>query len=113
MTEQICLKMRINGQDEWYPVVPWGTRWYESDMQFEVLLEEVEDIEIHIESLTGNEMRVETVSMEELPKRKDYALRLQVKHYFWMKRHVKLALKILGLGNFFRQLISTKKKRYI
>ena len=45
MTEQICLKMRINGQDEWYPIVPWGTRWYEADMQFEVLLEDADDIE--------------------------------------------------------------------
>ena len=53
MTEQICLKMRINGQDEWYPIVPWGTRWYEADMQFEVLLEDADDIEMHIESLTG------------------------------------------------------------
>ncbi|MGO5443661.1 DUF5716 family protein [Faecalimonas sp. LCP19S3_D12] len=101
MTEQICLKMRINGQDEWYPVVPWGTRWYESDMQFEVLLEEVEDIEIHIESLTGNEMRVETVSMEELPKRKDYALRLQVKTLFLDEKTCKISFKDIGFGEFF------------
>lgn len=25
MTEQICLRMRIGGQEGWYPIVAWGT----------------------------------------------------------------------------------------
>lgn len=29
MTEQICLKLRVRGVEEWYPIVAWGTRWYE------------------------------------------------------------------------------------
>ena len=101
MTEQICLKMRINGQDEWYPIVPWGTRWYEADMQFEVLLEDADDIEMHIESLTGNQMRVETISMAGLPKRKDYALRLQVKTVFLNEKTCKISFQDIGFGEFF------------
>ena len=101
MTEQICLKMRINGQDEWYPIVPWGTRWYEADIQFEVLLEDADDIEMHIESLTGNQMRVETISMAGLPKRKDYALRLQVKTVFLNEKTCKISFQDIGFGEFF------------
>lgn len=101
MTEQICLKMRVNGIDEWYPIVPWGTRWYESDKQFEVLLEDAEDIEIHIESLTENQMCVETISMEGLPKRKGYALRLQVKTLFLDENTCKISFKDIGFGEFF------------
>ena len=77
MTEQICLRMRIAGQEGWYPIVAWGTHWYEADGQWEVILEDTSDIEIHIESLDGEDLKVETVSLEGLPERTDYSLRLQ------------------------------------
>ena len=48
MMDQICLKMRTKGQDKWEPIVSWGSRWYEADTQCEVLLENTDDIEIHI-----------------------------------------------------------------
>ncbi len=53
------------------------------------------------EITTGNEMRVETVSMEELPKRKDYALRLQVKTLFLDEKTCKISFKDIGFGEFF------------
>ena len=53
MTEQICLRMRVGGQEGWYPIVAWGTHWYEADGQWEVILEDTSDIEIHVETLGG------------------------------------------------------------
>ena len=50
MMDQICLKLRMHGTDKWFPIVSWGSRWYEADTTFELLLESAEDIEIHIES---------------------------------------------------------------
>ena len=49
MMDQICLKLRMEGVDKWYPIVSWGSRWYEADTSFELLLENADDIEIHIE----------------------------------------------------------------
>ena len=43
MTEQICLRMRIGGQEGWYPIVAWGTHWYEADGQWEVILEDTSE----------------------------------------------------------------------
>ena len=38
-------------------LVSWGNHWYESDRQFEVLLGDTEDIEIHVDSLvTGRHL---------------------------------------------------------
>ena len=54
----------------------WGTHWYEADGQWEVLLEDASDIEILVESLVDEEVQVEKVSLEGLPKRTDYSLRL-------------------------------------
>jgi len=101
MMEQICLKLRSQGMDKWQPIVCWGTRWYEADTQFEILLENTDDIEIHIESLVGAEMRVERVSLARLPKRKPYSTRLQVKILFSDEKTCKITFKDVGFGEFF------------
>lgn len=101
MMDQICLKMRVNGQDKWQPIVSWGTRWYESDTQFEILLENEEELEIHVESLVGNEMQVCKVNLNGLPKRKNYTLRLQVKVLFQDEKTCTISFRDLGFGEFF------------
>lgn len=101
MTEQICLKMRIHGEEGWYPLVAWGSHWYESDKQCEVLLEDTQDIEIHIESLVTGKLRVETVSLDGLPERKNYAMRLKVSTMFTDERECHITFEDIGFGDFF------------
>lgn len=101
MMDQICLKLRMQGADKWYPIVSWGSRWYEADTTFELLLENTEDIEFHIESLAGAEMRVERVSLDGLPKRNNYTLRLQVKVMLMDEKLCRISLKDIGFGEFF------------
>ncbi|MEZ3488044.1 MAG: hypothetical protein K1W22_16050 [Lachnospiraceae bacterium] len=101
MMEQICLRMRVNGQEGWYPIVSWGTHWYEADGQWEVILEDTSDIEIHVETLAGEELQVETVSLEGLPERRDYSLRVQIEVLFLDERTCRLSFKDVGFGEFF------------
>ena len=101
MTEQICLKLRINGRDTWYPIVQWGTKWYENDKQFEILLEDTNDIEIHVESLTERSAKVVKVPFENLPDREKYTLRLQVNVIFQDEYTCIITWKDIGFGNFF------------
>lgn len=101
MMDQICLKLRMQGVDKWYPIVPWGSRWYEADSTFELLLENTDDIEIHIESLAGAELRVERVSLDGLPRRNNYTLRLQVKVMLMDEKRCQISFKDMGFGEFF------------
>lgn len=101
LMDQICLKMRMHGQDKWYPLVPWGTRWYEADSKCEVLLENTDDIEIHVESLTGTLVGVESIHLGGLPKRTNYTLRLQVKVIFVDEKCCKISFQDVGFGEFF------------
>lgn len=101
MTEQICFKLRVRGVEEWYPIVSWGTRWYEGDRQFDILLEDTEDIEIHVESLEKKEMEVIRVPMEGLPKRGNYTLRLEVSIVFNDEKTCRITWKDVGFGTFF------------
>lgn len=101
MMEQVCLRMRVHGKEGWYPIVEWGSHWYESDGQWEVLLEDTSDIEIHIESLATGELQAETVSLAGLPKRKDYALRLSIETIFLDECTCKIIFKDIGFGEFY------------
>ena len=101
MMDQVCLKLRMHGKDKWYPIVPWGSRWYEADTSFELLLENTDDIEIHIESLAGAELQVERISLKGLPKRNNYTLRLQVKVMLMDEKRCQISMKDVGFGEFF------------
>lgn len=101
MTQQISLRMRVNGKESWYPVVSWGARWYESDAQWDVLLEDTSDLEVHVESLAGDELLVEKISLRGLPERTDYSLRLRLEIMFLEERLCRLTLKDIGFGEFY------------
>ncbi|MEG0792843.1 MAG: DUF5716 family protein [Lachnospiraceae bacterium] len=101
LLERICLKMRNHGKEEWYPIVSWGSHWYEADGQWEVLLEDTEDIEVHIESLLSKEVRIENISLDGLPERTSYSIRLNIEILFIDQSTCKLILKDIGLGEIF------------
>lgn len=87
-----------------------GEHWYEADGHWEVLLEDVSNIEVLIESLDGEEMRVEKISLEGMPVRTDYSLRIQVEVLFLDERTCRLTFKDIGFGEFFlRQIFRWKR----
>lgn len=101
MTEQISLKMRVNGQVTWYPLVSWGARWSESDREWDVLLEDDSDIEIHVESLVTGKLQVYPVSLLGVPKRKNYSVRLRIQTLFIQEKLCLITFKDIGFGEFF------------
>ena len=101
LKEQISIQLRQHGKEEWYPLVPWGRHWYEGDGQWEVLLEDTDDIEIKVESLLTGTSRIERVQVNELPKRAKYTIRLQVEVLFVEENVCKILFKDVGFGEFF------------
>ncbi|MDD2979082.1 MAG: DUF5716 family protein [Hespellia sp.] len=101
LTDQITLNMRVKGQDVAYPLVSWGAHWYESDNEIEVLLADTSDIEIHIESLIKGTVDTEVISLEALPKRTEYSLRLRIETVFIDEKTCKLIVRDIGFGEFY------------
>ncbi len=101
LTDQITVNMRVDGQEMWYPIVSWGAHWYESNNQWEVLLEDVEDIEFHIESLIQGNVRTEKISLEKFPKRAEYSMRLQIETLFLDEKTCRITVRDAGFGDFF------------
>ena len=66
------------------------------------LIKDAESLhEVHIETLAGEELQVETVSLEGLPERRDYSLRIQIEVMFIDERTCKLIFKDVGFGEFY------------
>ena len=102
LKERICLKFRVNGMEEWYPIVSWGSRWYEEEKSFEILLENSDDFEIRVESLEQKEIEIYKVQLDQIPKRNDYSLRLRVDVTFPDEKTCRLVWTDTGFGSFFK-----------
>ena len=101
LTDQITVNMRVDGQEMWYPIVSWGAHWYESNNQWEVLCEDMKDIEFHIESLIQGNVRTEKISLESFPKRSEYSMRLQIETLFLDEKTCRITVRDAGFGDFF------------
>ena len=101
LSDKITISMRVSGQDMAYPIVSWGARWYESNNQWEVLLREVKDIELQIESLLDGTIKTEVISLKGFPNRTEYSMRLQIETLFLDERTCKITVRDVGFGEFF------------
>lgn len=101
MTDQISVQMRIQGQEAWYPLVSWGAHWYESNNQWEVIIDDMDEIQFHIESLVQGTLKTEKISLSGLPKRAEYSLRLQIETLLVDEKTCKITVKDVGFGEFF------------
>ncbi|MDR1801279.1 MAG: DUF5716 family protein [Lachnospiraceae bacterium] len=101
LIHKISMNMAVEGSQSEVLLVPFGVRWYEADNRIEAILEETADAEIKIEPLIGDGAKTEVISLEGLPGRKDYSLRLQIEVVFLNEECVQLTIRDLGFGDFF------------
>ncbi|MEE1085865.1 MAG: DUF5716 family protein [Schaedlerella sp.] len=101
LTDQISVNLRVNGQEMWYPIVSWGSQWYESNNKWEVLLENLDDIEFRVESLVQGTIYTELIPLDKFPKRAEYSMRLQIETLFLDEKTCKIKVKDMGFGEFF------------
>ena len=101
MTDRICMKIRRGDREEMFPIVSWGEHWYESDHKYEILLENNDPIELYQNSLATGEEKTITVSLDGLPDRKNYTLRLIVQAVFTDENRCRITFKDAGFGEIF------------
>ncbi|MFV0364246.1 MAG: DUF5716 family protein [Suipraeoptans sp.] len=102
LTKKISIPLRVNGKEVLYPVVSWGKCWYEADTQLEVLVEEMDRVKIVVDSLNTGEISEDIISLDGLPERNGYSVRLQMDIMFMDERTCKISLKDIGFGEFFK-----------
>lgn len=101
MTDQVCIKVRVGEDHEWFPIIAWGEHWYESDCTYEVMLENNEPIELSQNSLATGESKIIEVPLDGLPERRNYSMRMQVRATFVDENQCKISFSDMGFGEIF------------
>lgn len=101
LIKRVSVLLRVEGKEVWYPIVNWGSHWYESDSRLEVLINDLDEIKIRIESLTDNKNVEKSISLDGLTMRDDYSIRATIEVMFLNERSCKIIVKDIGFGDFF------------
>ncbi len=101
LADSVYMKVRSGSEEEWFPLISWGMHPFECNNQWEVLIEDTEDIELHVESLHKGSVEVRTVSLDGIPERDSYSIRLLIRVSMIDASTYRILFKDIGFGEFF------------
>ena len=102
MKFNISLKVRKNNEMAFHTLISAGENWYEARGVCEVILDGPGEIDFWIQMPNSREARIESLELTNLPSRPVKATRLRIQAKPVSDRSVKLTIRDLGLGEFFK-----------
>ena len=100
LTERVCLRVMRQAEYYWFPIINWGDTWFNADNNWEILLEDTEDIELHVESIYKGKTQIEVISLEGIPERESYSIRLRVEVTAVAQNEFRIRFVDVGFGQF-------------
>ena len=101
LTESISIRIRKENTYELFPLVSWGSNPFECNQQWEILLEDTEDIELYIESIYKGKIDMRQISLDDIPERDSYSIRLLVEVMSIDSNTFRISFKDTGFGDFY------------
>lgn len=102
MKFNISLKVRKNNEMAFYTLISAGDNWYEAQGGCEVILDGPGEVDFWIQMPNSREARIESLELTNLPARPAKATRLKILAKPVSDRSVKITIRDLGLGEFFK-----------
>lgn len=102
MKFNISLKVRKNNEMAFHTLITAGENWYEAKSVCETILDGPGEIDFWIQMPNSREARIETLELTNLPSRPKKATRLRIMAKPVSDRSVKITIRDLGLGEFFK-----------
>ncbi len=102
MKFNISLKVRKNNEMAFHTLISAGENWYEAKGVCEVILDGPGEIDFWIQRPNSREARIESLELTNLPSRPVKATRLRIQAKPVSDRSVRLTIRDLGLGDFFK-----------
>lgn len=97
----VSMEMTIQGAKKNYIVVEAGKNWYETEHEFELILDGKEELEFTVHPLEGGENRSYSMKLPGLPKRPDKTTRLRVHVMYESSDTCMILVQDLGFGEMF------------
>ena len=104
MKFNISLKVRKNNEMAFHTLIMAGDNWYEAESNCEMILDGPGEIDFWIQRPNSREARIESLELTNLPARPKKATRLQIQAKPVSDRSVKITIRDLGLGEFFKAI---------
>ncbi len=101
LTKRLCVRSRANGQEGWLPLIEWGKHWYEADFSCEFLVNDLDSIEFQVDDLLEGTSENVQLSLDGLPARKGYTIRLLMELTFESQEICKVSVRDIGFGDFY------------
>lgn len=102
MKFNISLKVRKNNEMAFHTLISAGENWYEASGVCEVILDGPGEVDFWLQLPNSREARIESLELTNLPSRPVKATRLRIVAKPISDRYVKIRIRDLGLGEFFR-----------
>lgn len=98
----ISLKVRKHNEMAFHMLISAGDCWYEAGSDCEMILDGPGEIDFWIQKPGSREARIESLELTNLPVRPRKATRLRIQAKPLSDRSVKVVIRDLGLGEFFK-----------
>lgn len=102
MKFNVSLKVSKQNEMAFHTLITAGDNWYEAEGVCEIILNGPGEIDFWIQLPQNREARIETLELTNLPSRPNKATRLRIQAKAASDRSVKITIKDLGLGEFFK-----------
>lgn len=101
LKSNIGMKVLRRGEDSYYAVLDAGTNWYEASMEFDIILENGNELDFVITPLTGGNVTTRTLTLEGLPVRPERTTRLNVHIEMASVDKAAVTIEDMGFGELF------------
>ena len=101
LKSNIGIRLLRNGVESYFAILDAGTNWYECENSFELILDELPELNLIITSLTGGRVSESLITLDGLPERPKRTTRLHLSIHLESADTAQLTITDLGFGDFF------------
>jgi hypothetical protein len=100
ISEDIGIRVRVRGKEQYQVLIPAGLNWYEAHCQLDVIPDQEESVTILTTPADGGETVAHVLRLDHFPERENRATRLRLTVYFTAQNRCEIEVEDLGFGGF-------------
>lgn len=98
----VGMRLLRRGQESYFALMDAGTNWFETEKEFDVILEDGESLAVLLTPLDGKEPAEISIKLEGLTERPKWTTRLHIRARMFSERELGISVKDMGFGDFFQ-----------
>ena len=101
ISEEIGIRIRVRGKEQYQVLIPAGLNWYEAHCQIDMIPDAVKSVTIFTKPSEDGETVGHVLRLDHFPERENRASRLRMTIYFTSQNRCEVEVEDLGFGGFY------------